>query len=145
MVTALELVFPALAGKDYAITSPQDDVYNCIAWSLEVSTEWWWPDAAGKGQWPKGVPREATLGAFRLMFMSFGLEDNPTDAYEIGFEKIALFASNGVPKHAARQLSTRRWTSKLGKQQDIEHDLRDVEGLVYGSAVLFMRRAVPGK
>jgi hypothetical protein len=57
-----------------------------------------------------------------------------------------LFANaQGVPKHAARQLLTGRWTSKLGKMEDIEHGLRDLEGTVYGTVVLIMKRALPIK
>jgi hypothetical protein len=44
-------------------------------------------------------------------------------------------------KHAARQLPTGRWTSKLGKAVDIEHDTPEgVTGPVYGAVVKFLRR-----
>ncbi len=60
---------------------------------------------------------------------------------EPGFEKIALFADErGIPRHAARQLLTGRWTNKLGELEDIEHGLRDLEGAEYGTVVLVMRR-----
>ena len=57
-----------------------------------------------------------------------------------GFEKIALFALLEVPKHASRQLPSGRWTSKLGEMEDVEHDLHDLTGMVYGSVVLVMKR-----
>jgi len=60
---------------------------------------------------------------------------------EVGFEKVALFAdAQGLPLHAARQLSDGRWTSKLGEQEDIEHALRDLEGVAYGNVALVMKR-----
>jgi hypothetical protein len=63
------------------------------------------------------------------------------DELEAGFEKIALFANNqGIPLHAARQLPSGRWTSKLGELEDIEHTLRDLEGEEYGSVALVMKR-----
>lgn len=44
-------------------------------------------------------------------------------------------------KHAARQLSSGAWTSKLGKDVDIEHDTPDdVAGGLYGEVVQLMRR-----
>jgi hypothetical protein len=42
------------------------------------------------------------------------------DALEPAFERIALFAdADGRPTHAARQLPSGLWTSKLGKAEDI--------------------------
>jgi hypothetical protein len=61
---------------------------------------------------------------------------------EPGYEKVALFALAGVPKHAARQLPSGRWVSKLGPSEDIEHALHDLTGMVYGSVVLVMKRPV---
>jgi hypothetical protein len=59
------------------------------------------------------------------------------------FEKIALFASaEGRPTHAARQLPDGRWTSKLGRMEDIAHSLHDLEGTIYGSVVRIVKRAL---
>ncbi len=101
---------------------------------------WAWQDVlAGGGA------GEATLDAFRLAFATLGYSACDDEDSEPGFEKIALFANDlGVPKHAARQLPTGRWTSKLGKMEDIEHGLHDLEGALYGSVVLLMKRPVPG-
>jgi hypothetical protein len=141
MLPALEVVFPGLVGKEYRVTSPKDATYNCIAWAAGVTDDWWWPDKAGQGHWPTGVPREATIDAFRRMFALLGFEQCSTEDSDPDFEKIALFTTEaGVPKHAARQLATGRWTSKLGIFEDIEHDLRDIEGAVYGSVALIMSR-----
>jgi hypothetical protein len=141
MLPALEAVFPGLAGKDYRVTSPKDEIYNCIAWAAGITNDWWWPDKAGQGHWPAGAPREPTIDAFRLVFAMLGFEQCSDEGSEQEFEKIALFTTEaGVPKHAARQLATGRWTSKLGIFEDIEHHLRDLEGTVYGSVALIMRR-----
>jgi hypothetical protein len=45
--------------------------------------------------------------------------------------------------HAARQLPTGHWTSKLGESEDIEHRLHDLEGLIYGQVVLVLARTRP--
>ena len=43
-------------------------------------------------------------------------------------------------KHAAKQLYNGRWTSKVGGNVDIEHDLLDLEGPCYGNVVMYFRR-----
>jgi len=66
------------------------------------------------------------------------------DQPEPGMEKIAIFAQGGKPTHMARQLENGRWTSKMGQSEDIEHALRDLEGVLYGEVALFMGRPKSG-
>ena len=139
----LEKLFPGLAGKSFAIKSPKDDHYNCIAWAAGDIHNWWWPDSAHQDTWPAGVPRLETMSAFRDAFASLGYTVCDSEELETGHEKIALLALAGVPKHAARRLSSGRWTSKLGFLEDIEHDLHDLEGTQYGSVIIIMKRAQP--
>jgi hypothetical protein len=108
---------------------------------LADTHNWWWPDAAQQDTWPVGIAREATLAAFQDAFSSLGYAICDSEELEVGFERIALFALAGAPKHAARQLPTGRWTSKIGFLEDIEHDLRDLEGTEYGSIDVIMKRA----
>src|SRR5260370_5589590 len=112
---------------------------NCIAWAAGDTTDWWWPDEADNpdsAYWPPGAPRVESLEAFRLAFATLGYVVCDHDHVETRYEKIALFSQAGVPKHAARQLLSGRWTSKLGPMEDIEHALPDLTGMVYGSVVL---------
>jgi hypothetical protein len=105
---------------------------------------WWWPVCDEKTYWPDSVPRETTVEAFREAFATFGYAVGADEDLEPHFEKIALFANDErVPTHAARQLPDGRWTSKLGKNEDIEHALHDLEGTTYGSVVEIMKRSVP--
>jgi hypothetical protein len=137
---SLEEVFPGLRGQPYQIKSPRDRRYNCIAFAAGDERTWWWPDAAEEDTWPAGVARVETVAAFRDAFATLGYEGCDHDRLEAGYEKVALFALAGVPKHAARQLPSGRWTSKLGPREDIEHALHDLTGMVYGSVVLVMKR-----
>jgi hypothetical protein len=89
------------------------------------------------------VPREERLEAFRLAFATLGYEVCGDDRLEAGFEKVAVFARLGVPKHAARQLPGGRWTSKLGESEDIEHALDDLTGTLYGAVALVLKRPRP--
>jgi hypothetical protein len=55
--------------------------------------------------------------------------------------RIVLYIKDGKPTHAARQLPTGKWTSKLGSDIDIEHDYPEVlNGQDYGIASIFMKR-----
>ncbi len=146
MVELIELIFPALVGREYRVTSPEDDQYNCIGWAAGDTNRWWWPrkeEPPGKNYWPAGIPRAETLETFRDAFATIGHVVCNDDRVEVGYEKIALFALQGVPKHASRQLSNGRWTSKLGPNVDIEHELHDLTGIVYGSVVMVMKRPAP--
>jgi hypothetical protein len=143
MVKPLEEVFPALAAGGFRVTSPVDKRYNCIAFAAGDTTTWWWPLPEGIKEvyWPAGAPRVESVAAFCDAFASIGYAESDAAENEEGFEKVALFANaQGFPLHAARQLSNGRWTSKLGEREDIEHELRDLEGESYGKAVLIMKR-----
>jgi hypothetical protein len=139
---SLEDVFPGLRGQPYQITSPRDHRYNCIAFAAGDDQNWWWPDAAGEDAWPTGVVRAETVDAFREAFATLGYVVCDNDQAEAGYEKIALFTLAGAPKHAARQLPGGRWISKLGASEDIEHELQDLTGAIYGTVVLVMKRPV---
>ena len=60
---------------------------------------------------------------------------------EAGYVKVALYAKDGKWTHAARQLESGRWTSKLGIYEDIEHAApQDLCGDLYGQIHNVMRR-----
>jgi hypothetical protein len=143
MVEHIEHLFPALRGTAYTVTSPPNDAYNCIAWAAGETADWWWPADPETTRWPDGVSREETLEAFQGAFAALGYGVCDSEEPEAGFEKVALFAKDGtLPTHAARQLPSGRWTSKLGLLEDIEHGLHDLEGTEYGKVVLIMKRAI---
>ncbi len=137
----LERAFPGLRDTKYHITSPADRRYNCLAWAAGEATVWWWPDPMGLGFWPAEAPRNVSLDAFAVAYGLCGFEACQSAVLEPCFEKVAIFVNaNGEPKHAARQLANGKWTSKLGKWIDIEHDLTAVEGATYGTVALVMKR-----
>lgn len=138
----LEALFPKLIGSPYTITSSPTQDYNCIAWAAGDDQRWWWPDLAMFRYWPAGVPRDETLSAFQTAFETLGYGVCVDELHEAGHEKIAIFANDEGPQHAARQLANGRWTSKLGELDDIEHDLHDLECVDYGTVVIIMKRAI---
>lgn len=62
---------------------------------------------------------------------------------EVGFEKIAIYGdSDGEATHAARQLPNGKWTSKLGRWEDIEHELEGLTGEMYGEVKQILKRPI---
>ena len=64
-------------------------------------------------------------------------------AYEPAIEKVAVYldVANGTPTHLARQFEGGRWTSKIGSDEDIEHDSPAMlEGAEYGRIALIVAR-----
>jgi hypothetical protein len=136
--------FPNLTDDNHQETSLYDASYNCIGHAAGT-TRWWQPlpgfVPGGKPPyWPPGAPREETIDAYMMAYATMGYSECPDGSFEDGYEKVAIFAKNGVPKHAARQVDANSWTSKLGKSEDISHFLHDVAGNMYGQAVRYMKR-----
>ena len=74
-------------------------------------------------------------------FQALGYETCDTGVLEAGFLKVALYAQGSLYTHAARQLPNGKWTSKLGRLEDVEHDSpEDLAGGVYGMVTGFMKR-----
>jgi hypothetical protein len=134
--------FPSLGASHFRITSPPTGIYTCIAYAAgDVDRVWLpdpWPD--GLYYWPEGVPREHTIGAWAGVFESIGYRPWEDGGVESGIEKVAVYADAKGPQHVARQLPNGRWTSKVGKMEDIEHELHGLEGEAYGTVVLVLGR-----
>lgn len=130
--------FPSLQAEGFTDESPVTPIYNCIAWAAGDSKKWWWP--TNRYYWPNNCPREETIDAFMAMFAALGYEECGSSDLEVGFEKVAIYALNGVPTHAARLRPDGTWTSKLGRNVDIGHTLSGLEGPEYGTVEKFMRR-----
>lgn len=135
--------FPNLNTGNCKITSPATSAYNCIAWAAENSSQWWDPNRLY--YWPPNVPREVTIDAMVQVYEGLGFTICLSGDLEPDFEKIAIFAKHSgtrkLPTHAARQLDSGEWTSKLGPFEDISHtDIDGVSGPAYGDVLYFMSR-----
>lgn len=130
--------FPHLQSSHHLVTSPENQFYNCIAWAAGDSKRFWWPGVFG--YWPPGIPRAETLPAFMEAFGTLGYQICVDDSLEVGWQKVAIYGIVGSPKHAALQLPTGYWTSKLGKSNDIEHTLEGLVGPTYGTVMAVLRR-----
>lgn len=132
--------FPRLKPNNWKATSEETPSYNCIAYAAGDTTRWWEPDTGAIYYWPDNAPREYTIEAYLEAFRGLGYEDCSHGRLKRNYEKVALFALEGIPTHAARQTSSGIWLSKLGKNIDITHDLEAVGGGLYGEPVAFLQR-----
>jgi hypothetical protein len=135
--------FPRLTEQNHRPTSPATPDYNCIAWSVGDTDHWWQPGV----YWPVGTPPgDYGIAVLEGTLVALGFESCEDGDLEAGYEKVALYGAPSLYTHAARQLPDGKWTSKLGRSEDIEHDAPDdVAGGVYGEVVRYMKRlARPG-
>jgi hypothetical protein len=140
----LEEDFPGLRNGEYAVTSPIDPGYNCVAWAVG-DTKFFWYDAGVNGYyWPPGVSAD-TLAGWIEVFGYHGYRLCADSSFELEFEKIAIYALETEPQHVARQKSTGVWSSKMGSGHDIEHTLESIEGEIYGSVQVIMKRVCKGR
>lgn len=142
----LEHLHPNLRSSYYKLSSPEDHNYNCIAFAADDLQRWWDPSVqpyVGRILfWPGGFPRDWTLNTLSAIFESLGYRACDSGLPESGFEKVALYGTNGIVKHAAKQPPGRDWCSKMGALQDIRHKtLTAVAGTVYGDVLRFLKRA----
>ncbi len=86
------------------------------------------------------MPRETSLPAFVSAFGQLGFQLCSDEGLDPECEKVAIFARDNVPTHAARQLPAGTWTSKLGESVDVEHELADLTGDVYGQVACLLQR-----
>ena len=126
----------------FEITSPRATESNCIAWAADDPANWWWP---GK-YWPAGLTPDDSVASFTAAFAALGYVACHSPKIEIGITKIVLYANElGSVTHAARQLENGMWSSKLGPQWDISHDLVALCGPhpAYGSIAQILGRPSP--
>ena len=137
----LEQDWPSLSNTQYRVTSPHTPNYNCLAWAAEEDDRWWSPLPEDDYYWPEGVPREVSVEAFSKAYATLGFEVCNDAALEPNVEKLAIYVTPDCkPQHVARQLPNGLWTSKLGRLEDIEHELAGLDGALYGTVQLLMAR-----
>jgi hypothetical protein len=145
---AIDQLFLRLPPERYNLTSCETEEFNCVGWAAGKPLKWWQAIKAERWHyWPRGVPKVFTIPAYSLALQKKGfVECGMNGDLEPGFEKVALFIDHRQEfSHAARQLPSGEWTSKLGALHDIEHErLTDLEGppQAYGTVALFLKRPI---
>ena len=117
----IEKLFPALAEAGYSKSSEQNPCYNCFAFAVHDTGQYWQKLSVNGYYWP--LERDDRLEDW---VRASGLNNfEPTDNWDLedGFEKVCIYVNAaGSPEHVARQLESGKWTSKIGKLEDIEHE-----------------------
>lgn len=135
-------VFPNSFIEPFVVTSIATGNYNCIAWVLEDTEHFYWPDPKEFFYWLPNISREENIETFVQLFSFHGYEISDNALKEKGYTKIALFAKDNLPTHAARQLPNGLWTSKLGILEDVRHTLSSISDGLYGSVVLILKKKI---
>lgn len=142
----LERIFPALRTTTYSVVAEPDHNYNCIAWAAGVADDWWDPVDETR-TWPAGAPRGDTVEIVMMGLSTIGYEQYADGMLEPDVEKIALYEHRGEFTHVAKQLASGLWSSKLGREWLIEHELEALTDHAnpggpwqYGEVVAFMSR-----
>jgi hypothetical protein len=137
--------FPRLRGGDYTPTSEPDPAYNCVAWAVGDLNNFWDDVGVAGYYWPPDV-RSDTVNGWIDVFRLHGYIETADSGLDPEYEKVAIYVGDdGFPQHVTRQKASGRWTSKLGKGRDIEHDLHALESDLYGKAAIIMQRPCGGK
>lgn len=139
----IETVFPKIKDAGYKVISPKDEKYNCIAWAAGRNDVFINPDP--DYFWPPDLPYSTKLEVIIKLYEAYGYVTCDDEKYEEGFEKIAIYVTQNTDNvtHAARQMKSGRWTSKLGSYKDIEHNRLDgLTGSDYGIVAKIMKKKI---
>lgn len=139
----LARIFPNLAADGGKKTSEKDPAYNCVGWAIIRDTQWCWQPGGGTSiYWPDGVLDDDSFECYVQLFERFGYVKCKGYQFELLYEKVVLYAKpDGLFYHAAYQLPTGAWTSKLGPEEDIQHNSpAGLEGSNYGEVKQVLKR-----
>lgn len=144
--------FPYIRQRNYPLfrTSRSTGEYNCIAWALGFDDVWFEPPEGGARypdsiySWPDDIPDEFSAFAYIRLFEIHGFRRCKTCEAETGYVKVALWFDPTKPRrpHAARLCEDGYWTSKMGDEEDIKHDIRALMGGPYGDNIYFLKKRV---
>ena len=133
----LEFWFPNIIGKSYKISVSTWD-FNCVAFTLGIYDDYVWNT---EKSWPSSVPRDLKIENFRKLYEFYGYKECVDFSYEKKYEKIAFYAKNNQPLHAAKQFND-IWKSKISNLI-VEHELKWLCGNTtdaYGDIVFIMKK-----
>jgi len=137
----LAKAFPNLSEEEFQTVGEPSIQYNCIAYAAGDTSKWW--DSIGRRYWPVYATRSDSIESLIEVFAGLGFQQCQDSSVEVGYEKVALYEDQGEWTHAAAQIPTGRWRSKMGEGPVIEHrSPESLSGGIYGEATVYMRRAV---
>jgi hypothetical protein len=125
---ALALQFwPRISPSGIVVTGNPTRRYNCLAWTLGISTRWIWP-------WAQTNVSKAQFDSANGYAPG---SSGPIAAFGLNANEMKHGSISG-PGHGSR------WESKCGAWLRLQHGLAEMEGgLVYGDVLGFYTRLVP--
>ena len=138
---SLEIAFPNLKSTNYAVISPYDPSYNCIAFAFADTSHWWQQYHVKPHYWPEWIADDDTLDSWIKVAALFGFRDASNSDPEPELDKIAIYAKGEEPQHICFRSGNGLWKSKLGEDVDVEHEaLHALEGNIYGVVRICLSR-----
>ena len=141
----LKKLFPSLASTRFRIVSLYNGRYNCYSWAIGNTSQRLSPQKRPGNLWHRLVNPFTDLDSFvRVFELLGGFELCKNAKFVVGYEKIAFYLGpDNRPRHAARQLDSKTWSSKIGGGCLIHHKgLSCLNGSEYGKAEVFMKRRI---
>ena len=147
--------FPGLKGDSkFKIIKKGSPDYNCHAWAAFYDSIFWTPLPYNKRpqvgfdgvtyNWPFDVANDSKISTLVEIYRNLEYEEYSDGIFEEGYRKIAIYGNDDEATHTARQLTTGKdkgsWTSKLGTSFAILHDVKSIEGKIYGEVKQYMRK-----
>lgn len=121
-------VWPRLNVDAVVVTDEATNRYNCLAWTLGITSSWVWP-------WGS---RNAAKTEFDALYRSHGFQPRPNGevaAFGLNLNSMTHGSITG-PGHGPR------WESKCGAWLRIQHALGELEGAaLYGNVLGFYSRS----
>jgi hypothetical protein len=121
-------IWPRINVDAVIVTDEPTNRYNCVAWTLGISTTWIWP-------W--GL-RNPTKAEFDALYVSYGFSPGGSGdiaAFGLNLQSMTHGSISG-PEHGPR------WESKCGAWLRIQHGLGEMEGgNLYGNVLGYYSRA----
>ena len=138
-MTWFNVSFPNLRYEGFTVVDQPSDTYNCIAYAADDTSQWWAHES--DGYWPPCATRSELIASLLEVFAGLGYEQCDDSRIEDGYQKVALYETQGVWTHAAVQMPSGVWRSKMGEGPVIEHrSAESLSGGPYGEVHCFMRR-----
>jgi hypothetical protein len=120
--------FPNL--RVWNVTAPSSRTYNCISWTVGVTTDWLWPGSS--------------VSDFDAFYASYGWTPSSNGNREYRKRKIALWAIGSACKHGSLEYTACDWhESKCGSLERIIHDKFQMEGGSYGEIIKYYEKYDP--
>ena len=114
--------FPRLNVNRATVTGPTTHLYNCISWTLGITSRWIWPGT--------------NISDFDKLYHRHGFvrsSNGPIAAWGHNQSKMTHGCISG-PNHGSR------WESKCGSDLRIQHGLSELVGASYGNVLAFFSR-----